>query len=164
MGELAAAKRTIAQKDEAMRKMEERLQRIELAYERSQRGRRHHHRHDSRSYQNYGDHEEDDEWRRHPFEDRHQNVAKPFLPYVNLPSFSGESDPNVYLGWEAKVEKIFNVHEVQDDQKVKLATLEFLDYGMQWWHKLVMDIGLNKRPTMVSWEDLKECMHDIFVP
>ena len=28
------------------------------------------------------------------------------------------------------------VHEVQDDQKVKLASLKFLDYAMQWWHKL----------------------------
>ena len=91
-------------------------------------------------------------------------MAKPFLPYVKLPSFSGESDPNVYLGWEAKVEQIFNVHEVHDDQKVKLATLEFLDYAMQWWDKIVMDIGLNRRPTVVSWEDLKECMHARFVP
>ena len=44
-----------------MRQMEERLQRLELAYERPQRGRRHHQRHDSRSYQNYGGHEEQDE-------------------------------------------------------------------------------------------------------
>ena len=56
------------------------------------------------------------------------------------------------------------MHEVQDDQKVKLASLEFLDYAMQWWHKIVMDICLNKRPTMVSWEDLKECMRTRFVP
>ena len=67
------------------------------------------------------------------------------------------------LGWEAKVEQIFNVFEVQEDQKVKLASLEFLDYAMQWWHQTVMDIGLNKRPTMVSWYDLKECMCARFV-
>jgi len=91
-------------------------------------------------------------------------VAKPYLPFVKLPSFSGDSDLNMYLGWEAKCEQIFNVHEVQDDQKVKLASLEFLDYAMQWWHKIVMDSGLNKRPTVVSWEDLKECMHARFVP
>jgi len=56
------------------------------------------------------------------------------------------------------------VHEVQDDQKVKLASLEFLDYAMQWWHKIVMDIDLNKRSVMVSWEDLKLCMRARFVP
>ena len=58
-------------------------------------------------------------------------MIKPYLPFVKLPSFSGDSDPNVYLGREAKVEQIFNVHEVKDDQKVKLASLEFLDYAMQ---------------------------------
>jgi len=65
---------------------------------------------------------------------------------------------------KTKVEQIFNVHEVQDDQKVKLASVEFLEYAMQWWHKIVMDIDLNKRPTVVSWDDLKECMRTIFVP
>jgi len=35
---------------------------------------------------------------------------------------------------------------------------------MQWWHKIVMDIGLNKRPTVVSWDDLKQCMRARFVP
>ena len=64
------------------------------------------------------------------FEERRQHVSKVSLPYVKIPSFSGEGDPNIYLGWEAKVEQIFNVHEVQEDQKVKLSSLEFLDYAM----------------------------------
>jgi len=71
------------------------------------------------------------------FDERHQhqhNPSKISFPYVKLPSFSGESDPNIYLGWEAKVEQIFNVYLVQEDQKVKLASLEFFDHAMQWWH------------------------------
>ena len=47
---------------------------------------------------------------------------------------------------------------------MKLASLEFIDYAMQWWHKLVMENGLNKRQPVVSWEDLKECMCARFVP
>ena len=68
------------------------------------------------------------------FEERcHQHSpSKSSFPSLKLPVFNGESDPNVYLGWEAKVEQIFNVYEVQEDQKVKLASLEFLDYAMQW--------------------------------
>jgi len=102
----------------------------------------------------------------HNFEERrHQHPPpKHSFPFVKLHSFSGDSDPNVYLGWKAKVEQIFNVYEVQEDQKVKLASLEFLDYAMQWWHQVVMEIGLNKRPTVVSWYDLKECMRTRFVP
>jgi len=56
------------------------------------------------------------------------------------------------------------VYEVEQDQKVKLASLEFVDYAMQWRHQVMMDIGLNKRSVVVSWYDLKECMRTQFVP
>jgi len=70
----------------------------------------------------------------------------------------------LYVGWEAKVEQNFNVYEVEYDQKVKLASLEILDYAMQWWHQIVMDIGLNQRPTVVSWYGLKEFVRARFFP
>ena len=64
---------------------------------------------------------------------RHQHPPpKPSFLFVKLPSFSEDSDPNVYLGWEAKVEQIFNVCEFEKDQKFKLASLEFVNYAMQW--------------------------------
>ena len=69
----------------------------------------------------------------------------------------------IYLGWEAKVDQIFNVYEVQEDQKVKLASLEFLDYDMQWWHQVVMEIGLNKRPTVVSWYDFARGLFPLII-
>ncbi|XP_068487033.1 uncharacterized protein [Phaseolus vulgaris] len=66
--------------------------------------------------------------------------------------------------WEAKCEQIFNTYEVEEDQKVKIATLEFVDYAMKWWHNYVTDICYNKRPPVVSWNDLVECMRFRFVP
>jgi len=56
------------------------------------------------------------------------------------------------------------VYEVEEDQKVKLAFIEFEDYAMQLWHQTVMHIGLNKRLVVVSWSDLKLCMCKQFVP
>ena len=146
-----------SEKEEEMRQLLERLQILEEAQGRPTRKRRCEQRKSSRSYTHYGSQEEDQDWRVHNFEDwRHQNPpSKHSFPFIKFPSFSGESDPNVFLGWEAKYNKIFNVYEVQEDQKVKLASLEFLDYAMQWWHQIVMYIGLNKRPTVVSWYDLK---------
>ena len=35
---------------------------------------------------------------------------------------------------------------------------------MQWWHQYLMDIDLHKRPPVVSWNDLKACLHARFVP
>jgi len=107
------------------------------------------------------------DWRVHNFDKRHhQHQPQPqhSFDFVKLPSFSGSNDPTLYLEWEAKVEHLFNVYKVTDDQKVRLASLVFLDYVIQWWQQTVMDIGLNKRPTVVSWYDLKECMRARFVP
>ena len=47
---------------------------------------------------------------------------------------------------------------------MKIASLEFLDFAKEWWHSIVMDIGYNKKPPVVSWNDLKECMRARFVP
>ena len=70
----------------------------------------------------------------------------------------------MYLGWEAKCEQIFYVYKVKEDQRVHLATIEFLDYALQWWHKTLMDIGLRRRPHVDSWDALKRCMRNRFVP
>jgi len=82
----------------------------------------------------YRSQEEEEEWRVHNYEARHhyQHQPKNLFPFVKLPSLGGKSDLNVYLGWEAKVDFFFNVYEVEEDQKVKLAFLYFLDYVMQW--------------------------------
>jgi len=112
----------------------------------------------------YGSQVEEQDWRVHNFEERHhqrQHQPNNSFHFVKLPSFSGENDPNLYLKWEAKVEQIFNVYEVEEEQKVKLASIEFLAYAMQWWHQTIMDIGLNKRSVVVSWYDLRKSMRAV---
>jgi len=66
MGELAATKRSLAQKDEEMRQLKERLQRLESAHERQPRGRRWEQKRASRSYHHYdSQEEEEEEWIMH---------------------------------------------------------------------------------------------------
>ena len=62
-------------------------------------------------------------------EDRRQHGALPYSKIVNLPSLSGVDDGNVYLDWEAKVDHIFHVYKVQDDHKLRIVSLSFLDYA-----------------------------------
>jgi len=38
----------------------------------------------------------------HHREQRHHQETMPQVPFVKVPSFNGDSDPNVYLDWEAK--------------------------------------------------------------
>ncbi|XP_068486670.1 uncharacterized protein [Phaseolus vulgaris] len=152
------------------------MAKVKLKQERSSHsfhGRQTSPRHSSKDSSNAHDHGEESRRRRHRHhsnggshhrEQRHHQETKPQVPFVKVPSFSGDSDPNFYIEWEAKCEHIFNTYEVEEDQKVKIATLEFVDYAMKWWHNLVTDVFYNKRPPVVSWNDLIECMHFRFVP
>jgi len=114
LGELKEAKRTITLQDEAIRRLEEKLQRVEMKQARSSHsihGERHSHRTSSRGSSN--DHGCEEEHRRrrpqphfHGYrphahgdrqhrEDGFHQETKAKLPLIKMPSFNGDSDPNV---------------------------------------------------------------------
>jgi len=173
LADLKIANRTIHIKDEAIRKLEERLQRLEMKQPRSSHSineEHHSYRPSSRGSSNDHGREEEHIRRRHDHhshgrshhrDQRHHQEAKPKFSYVKIPSFNGDSDPNVYLDWEAKCEQIFKVH---DNQRVRIASLEFLDYTLKGWHSVVRDIIYNKGPPVDSWDTLKQRMRLRFVP
>jgi len=146
--ELVEVRTKIVHKDEKISRLAKRLQRLEEA----------------KAWQK---HQDVDEWSMHHFSKKrpqYQPQSKDSFNFVKLPSFHGSNDSSLYLDWKAKVEHIFHVYKVTEDQKVRLASLVFLDYAKHWWHHLVLDIGLKKRSPVVSWYDLKTCMCARFVP
>ena len=172
-GELQEAQRHI-------RRLEERLQKLDMQQagpSHAHHAAHHSHRHSSRGSSdafgreegrrrrepNHSFHGYDPRGRDHR-DNGYYREAKARLPLVKLPSFNGDSDPNIYLDWEAKCEQIFDLHGVQDEHKYKLATLEFCDYAMQWWHGLVKDIMFHKGPPVGSWNSLRFQMRARFVP
>ena len=137
LGELEDARRSLTHKEDKMRQLVERMQRLEEAQERKYQERRWELPRSTRHSMHYESQEHD--WRVHNFDKRHhqhQQQPQHSFDFVKLPSFSGSNDPNLYLEWEAKVEHLFNVYKVTEDQKVMLASLVFLDYAIQWWQRI----------------------------
>ena len=114
------------------------MAKVELKQERSSHsihGRHNSPRHSSKDSSNAQGHGEDYRRRRnhhhshggsHHCDQGHHQEAKPQFPFVKVPSFSGDSDPNLYLEWEAKCEQTFKAYEVEEDQKVKIVSLEVM--------------------------------------
>ncbi|KAK2455773.1 hypothetical protein QL285_003195 [Trifolium repens] len=48
---------------------------------------------------------------------------------MTIPSFKGKNDPELYLEWERKIEHVFDCHNYSEEKKIKLAVVEFTDYG-----------------------------------
>src|SRR5215813_11796833 len=83
---------------------------------------------------------------------------------MTIPPFQGKSDPEAYLEWEKKMELIFDCHNYSEDKKVKLAVIEFTDYAIVWWDRLVTSQRRNFEAPIRTWVELKRVMRKRFVP
>jgi len=103
--------------------------------------------------------------RRHDYDGggRRNQLPQRQPPPIKIPKFKGENDPNLYIEWEQKVDQIFNIHLISDQEQVDLVILEFEDYAMTWWHQMCMD-NINQEPPAASWMDIKTLMRTRFVP
>jgi len=66
-------------------------------------------------------------------EDDYDNLSNHGL---DIPKFFGTSDPEAYLSWALKVDKIFRVRNFSNNKMVTLASLEFEEYALLWWEQL----------------------------
>ncbi|GKV13414.1 hypothetical protein SLEP1_g24421 [Rubroshorea leprosula] len=74
---------------------------------------------------------------------------------MKIPLFQGKNDPNVYLEWEKKVELVFDCHKYSEEKKVKLAAVEFTNYIVVWWDRLVLSRRRNRERLVDTWEEMK---------
>ena len=81
-----------------------------------------------------------------------------------MPKFSGGPNPEDYLSWALKVDKIYQVHNYDEAKKVAMASLEFEDYALNWWEQ-VQDLRIEQGlPQVCTWEEMKQVMRLHFVP
>jgi hypothetical protein len=83
---------------------------------------------------------------------------------MKIPSFQGRTDLEVYLEWEKKIDLMFDYHHYSKEKKVKLAVIEFTDYGIIWWDQLVTNRRRNNERPVETWGELKALIRRRFVP
>jgi len=77
---------------------------------------------------------------------------------LNVPSFKGRSDPDTYLDWEMKIEHVFSCNDYTEQQKVKLAAVEFLDYTLVWWNKNQREMMRKEGREIDTWVEMRRVM------
>ncbi|PKI68902.1 hypothetical protein CRG98_010695 [Punica granatum] len=83
---------------------------------------------------------------------------------MTIPPFQGRNDTDAYIEWERKVELIFDCHNYSEEKKVKLVVVEFIDYTIVWWDKLVKERRKNHERPIDTWDEMKAVMRRRFVP
>ena len=81
-----------------------------------------------------------------------------------MPKFNGSNDPEEYLSWALKVDKIFRLHNYEEKKKIAMASLEFQDYVLIWWEQVLEHREARGGRPITTWEEMKDVMHARFVP
>jgi len=83
---------------------------------------------------------------------------------INLPIFYGYNNVEEYIGWEMKVEKLFEFHQVEEFRRLSTATSSFQEYAISWWKQRQYDVSIERKYKILNWKKLKACMRRKFVP
>jgi hypothetical protein len=70
---------------------------------------------------------------------------------LKIPAIKGKTNLKAYLDWEKKVEMIFDIYRYSEEKKVKLVVMEFIDYAMVWWERLVVERKRNRERPVNTW-------------
>jgi hypothetical protein len=94
--------------------------------------------------------------RRHQLEEN-KSKLHPHIP--QLPSYSGEFDPKVYVNWEMEVDKEYRKFELLEEQKVTIASMVLTNSALNLWMHLAIHHKFPK-----TWKDMKRIFRKECIP
>ncbi|KAL9243869.1 hypothetical protein vseg_017707 [Gypsophila vaccaria] len=81
-----------------------------------------------------------------------------------LPEFVGGTDPEEYLAWERKMERMFDFKDIEDDKRCKYAILKLGRGASFWFEGLKAKRARTGKDKITSWESLKRKLRKRYVP
>ncbi|PKI40470.1 hypothetical protein CRG98_039106 [Punica granatum] len=90
-------------------------------------------------------------------------IRKPPNPHNEEDEDNEEDDEIASVGSVRRARGVRNEGR-RHEKKVKLATVEFTDYAIIWWDKLVKERRRNHERPIETWEEMKTVMRKRFVP
>ena len=81
-----------------------------------------------------------------------------------MPKFTRSNDLEEYLSWALKVEKIFLLHNYDEEKKITMASLEFQDYIPISREQVIERREASGEPPITTWGKMKDVMRACFVP
>ena len=82
---------------------------------------------------------------------------------VTLPSFKGESNPDVFLDWVTQCDRIFLTNEMSEVRKASYAIAQFEGFASTWWETQVKVRRLHGLVPTPTWEELKTILRRKYV-
>ncbi|XP_013601193.1 PREDICTED: uncharacterized protein LOC106308590 [Brassica oleracea var. oleracea] len=81
---------------------------------------------------------------------------------LNPATFAGKVNPDAYVGWERRMEYIFEYYNYSEARKIALAAAQLTDNALSWWDREMSEAGRVYR--VEAWEDMRSKLRTRYVP
>ncbi|PWA70702.1 hypothetical protein CTI12_AA286890 [Artemisia annua] len=83
---------------------------------------------------------------------------------VDIPVFEGKPHPDEFIDWLHIVERVFDVKNLSDEQKVKLVAIKLKKNASIWWEHVKKQRIREGKPKIASWYKMKKKLMAKFLP
>ncbi|PWA46995.1 hypothetical protein CTI12_AA504100 [Artemisia annua] len=83
---------------------------------------------------------------------------------VDIPDFKGKSHPDEFIDWLYTVERVFDIKNLSDEQKVKLVAIKLKKNASIWWEHVIKQHIREGKAKIVNWSKMKKKLMAKFLP
>ncbi|XP_074278650.1 uncharacterized protein LOC141602245 [Silene latifolia] len=83
---------------------------------------------------------------------------------LDIPDFNGDLDPEKFLDWIRKAERVFEYKQYDEHKQFKVAILKLTKYASLWYENLKKQRKRDKKSKIDTWEKLKKHLMRRFLP
>ncbi|GJU02692.1 reverse transcriptase domain-containing protein [Tanacetum coccineum] len=83
---------------------------------------------------------------------------------VDIPVFEGKPHPDEFIDWLHTVERVFDIKNLRDEQKVKLVAIKLKKNASIWWEHIIRQRAREGKPKITSWTKMKNKLMAKFLP
>lgn len=83
---------------------------------------------------------------------------------VEIPEFEGNAPPDVFIDWLHTMERVFDLKDLSEEQKVKIVAIKLRKYASVWWERVKRQQNHEGKSKVCSWEKMKRPMRKKFLP
>ncbi|GJU08713.1 hypothetical protein Tco_1125143 [Tanacetum coccineum] len=70
---------------------------------------------------------------------------------VDIPNFEGKSHPDDFIDWLYTVERVFNIKNLSDEQKVRIVAFKLKKNESIWWEHVMKQRTREGKSKIMSW-------------
>jgi Retrotransposon gag protein len=78
--------------------------------------------------------------------------------------YNGRIQPDEFIDWLNTVERVFEYHDVLEEEKVKIIAIKLKKHAYIWWERLKMKRAREGKQKIITWEKMVKELRNKFLP